>query len=119
MNLNPAIALATVFFLSSSWTSNAADVAMPNRPADEKECAGKNGIWTYYPMGKFYFCSFKTTDMGKSCTDNTQCQGDCIPEERTERKDREIQGRCASYLPTPGGCPVYMKDGKIIQEPCI
>ncbi len=119
MNFNSAIALVTVIFLVGSWPSNAADVVKSNRPVGEKECAVKGGNWTHYPMGNFYFCSIKTTDMGKSCTDNNQCQGDCVPEDRSEGKDRKIQGRCASHLPEPGGCPIYLKDGKIIREPCI
>lgn len=90
-------------------------IQKPIRPESETDCLAKSGKWILFPMGRFYFCAVNTSDGGKVCSDDSQCQGDCEP----VSNDGKSLGRCAPTLPMPGGCPRHMEKGKIISEPCI
>ncbi len=104
---------------ANCFASDLPKVYKPIRPESEITCAFKGGEWVLFPMGNFYFCSIHTTDAGKLCTDNNQCQGDCIPTGRSLKDRDKLLGRCAPELETPGGCPEYLVNGKVITEPCI
>jgi hypothetical protein len=97
------------------FASDVPTIQKPERPARKAECISKGGKWILYPMGRFYFCAINTSDAGKVCSDDSQCQGDCEP----VSNDSKSLGRCAPTLPMPGGCPRHMEKGKIISEPCI
>jgi len=102
-------------FAANSLANGSKSIEKPKHPDTKQECVEKGGKWILYPMGQFYFCAVKTTDKGKACSDDSECQGDCIP---AERKDKS-PGICSPTLPMPGGCPKHMINGKIISEPCI
>jgi hypothetical protein len=90
-------------------------VKKPERPETKQACAARGGKWILYPMGQFYFCAIKTSDANKACSDDGECQGDCIPAERKAK----LPGICAPTLPFPGGCPEHLVNGKLVLEPCI
>jgi hypothetical protein len=87
----------------------------PERPNTQEQCRAKGGEWILYPMGQFHFCVIRTSDSGKACSDDGQCQGDCVPVEH----EAALPGACAPTLPLPGGCPKHLVDGKVVEEPCI
>jgi hypothetical protein len=87
----------------------------PERPETKQACIVKGGKWILFPMGQFYFCAIKTSDANKACSDDSECQGDCIPAERKAK----LPGICAPTLPFPGGCPEHLVNGKVISEACI
>jgi hypothetical protein len=87
----------------------------PERPETKRACLARGGKWILYPMGQFYFCALDTSDANKPCSDDRECQGDCIPAERRA----ELPGICSPTFPMPGGCPTHLVNGKIIVEPCI
>ncbi|WBS00378.1 hypothetical protein OU994_18910 [Pseudoduganella sp. SL102] len=72
-----------------------------------------------YPLGPFHFCAVKTSDRGKACADDRECQGDCVPVEGPSVRPGARPGVCAPALPMPGGCPRHLVDGKLVEDPCI
>lgn len=113
--------LRAVMFSAMSvlaWHASAGEPSVqkkPESPRTRQACTAKGGTWMYYPMGQFHFCDLRTTDAGKPCSDDKQCQGDCVPAEGGARSP----GVCAPALPAPGGCPVHLVNGKVVLEPCI
>jgi hypothetical protein len=87
----------------------------PDAPRTERQCKARGGKWIFYPMLRFHFCAIDTTDAGKPCSDDSQCQGDCLP----AAHEAELPGICAPALPAPGACPEHLVKGKIILDPCI
>ena len=100
----------------------------------ERQCLKQNGIWECDVFGgsecqKTGYCILTTTDKGKPCNDNTQCQGDCIPyntsidtcKERVYAKDCiPAEGKCDGYdSQLGGGCTSSVKDGKIVVSLCF
>jgi hypothetical protein len=85
------------------------------QPGKKQDCTAKGGKWNWFPIGGFYFCAIKTRDAGKACSDDSECQGDCVPTEYTSK----LPGLCEPVLGVPGGCPTHLVSGKIIAEPCI
>jgi hypothetical protein len=84
-------------------------------PRTERGCKARGGQWLYNDFGLFHFCALKTGDAGKACSDDAQCEGDCVPAER----NAALPGVCAPTLPMPGGCPRHLVRGKLVEEPCI
>ena len=87
----------------------------PEKPATRQACIAKKGKWILFPMGQFHFCAIQTSDAGKACSDDSECQGDCVPAKREAR----LPGVCAPESGVPGGCPKHLVNGTIIAEPCI
>lgn len=78
----------------------------PGETETAKSCQSKGGEWQRRYIG--YFCNYPANDAGKSCTDGSQCAGDCIVEEPGVK-----QGRCSDYQ-VVYGCTTLMKDGKAL-----
>lgn len=104
-----------LFLAGNSSADERMQLKKPELPQTEKACAAKGGKWILFPMGRFYFCALKTTDAGRECSDDNECEGDCVP---TRRKTKR-PGTCAPTLPFPDGCEGHIVNGKIISEPCI
>ena len=102
----------------------------------ERQCLKQNGIWecrggqTESECTKTSYCILPTTDKGKPCNDNTQCQGDCIPYNTSidtcavrdlYAKDCiPAEGKCDGYdSQLGGGCTSSVKDGKIVVSLCF
>lgn len=116
MTLKSALLLACAMLLSgSSSGSGPKKPEKPAPPVTERACKAKGGRWILYPMLQFYFCALDTTDAGKACADDSECQGDCMPAERPSGPP----DMCARTLPFPGGCVEHLVNGKIVKEPCI
>jgi hypothetical protein len=63
-----------------------------------EECVNKNGTPKLDHDGAPN-CSIKTEDGGKSCTDNSQCQGYCIAVDKNGES-----GACTFFEEYPEGC---------------
>jgi hypothetical protein len=103
----------------SSWAQEVKKNTILQRPWNKGECVAKGGKWVYFDIGQFYFCALNTTDEGKLCSDNDQCQGDCLPLIQSANEGESSKGQCATMFPMPGGCPKYIIKGKVVTEPCI
>jgi hypothetical protein len=65
--------------LLNSLAAEPIKIDKPKQPWTKQDCIAKGGKWDWYPVGKFFFCAIKTRDAGKACSDDSECQGDCIP----------------------------------------
>jgi hypothetical protein len=67
-------------------------------PATAEECTAKNGSWlqafqgTVVNYGPFRCLNYETADGGKSCQDETECQGGCAP--IYDKEQKAIGGKC-------------------------
>ncbi len=51
---------------------------------NKAKCEAKGGLWggTVSGRGRTPGCNLPTSDAGKPCTNDSQCQGSCVPKER-------------------------------------
>ncbi len=94
-------------------------VTYENIPWSEGECSLAGGVWTHYPVGEFHFCAIKSVDYRRECTDNSHCQGTCEVKNIALKSGGMVAGQCSLYVVYPGGCPKYLVDGEVVEEPCI
>lgn len=118
MRIVTLITLVSVL-ASYTWAEENIESFENVRPENKEECLSRGGKWVYFEFGLFYFCALNTTDTGKICSDNNQCQGDCLPINELAESGENSQGQCAATYPMPGGCPKYLIKGKVVTEPCI
>ena len=73
----------------------------PQRDQAEEECRARGGEWKQ--IGLDYKCEINHTDGGKTCSDNSECQGTCLaPEGVKPGEDIGAKGNCSSYSPVVG-----------------
>ena len=109
------------------WEEGCGKTAQPasrdNIPQDPKTCGeAQDGEWGLF--GKV--CNFPTSDAGKTCDNQNECEGACVTDLSEEDQDRitkqkeiiETNGRCTSWLLT-FGCNAYVKDGKVDGILCV
>lgn len=77
-------------------------------PNNEATCRKADGLWLADDQGVFE-CLVTTTDSGKICSDNSECQGLCIVgnaqlKAQTTHDDEltDITGTCAPRIPVQG-----------------
>ena len=103
----------------------------------ERQCLKQNGKWecaggqTESECTKTSYCILPTTDKGKPCNDDRQCQGDCIlyntsrdtcgmPLAPDTKDCIPAEGKCDGYdSQLGGGCTSSVEDGKIVVNPCF
>ena len=107
---------------------------------DQEECENTGGRWEQLPMMPYpgkWFCNLPTTDGGKPCRDNSECEGNCIatltreeymqiastsisPEQSRKNEKRILSrytiGKCDEL--TERDCPYTFEDGKVTHGPC-
>ena len=71
------------------------------------ECVNKNGIPRWSPSGPF--CSLRTSDGGKTCTDIGQCEGHCLAENENSKS-----GKC-SDIKFGIGCVFEMFNKEVLE----
>ena len=74
------------------------------------DCSSRGGNWqmSFLDNG---ICNFQTSDADKKCSDNSECQGECLG-----FPDRKI-GSCSDWEITPG-CHYYLSNGEA-QRICV
>jgi hypothetical protein len=116
MMLRTTLLLMFIFLLIGCSKPDAPiKIRKPERPRTKQACVAKGGEWSLYPMTNSYFCFIKAIDANRPCLDDGECQGFCVP----VLDEAKLRGVCSEHLPTPGGCPVHLVNGKVIYEPCI
>lgn len=74
----------------------------PAVPETAEECAKRNGDWiqasqgVVVDFGPFRCLNYETTDSGKSCESDNECQGGCVPVYNWEKK--VVGGECYSRV---------------------
>ena len=68
-------------------------------------------------------CAMPYADAGRSCTDGSQCVGDCLLDEASLRGKRPVDGMQAAgqcqALAYPFGCRNLIEDGRLIYGLCV
>jgi hypothetical protein len=105
-----------------------------NRPMDESVCIRLGGTWSAFMCaGRFDALGcyrVPTSDAGRPCSDDSECQGWCDPNltEATMREEWARRGQTAAPLPITGTCsriawphtgdmPTSVEDGIAIMHP--
>ena len=91
-----------------------------NIPQDKETCEARRGEWGRFGLVIKEQCNLPTSDAGKICSNQNECEGACIVELSEKEQDRltkqneiiETNGRCTSWLLTYD-CNAYVKDGKV------
>lgn len=97
-----------------------------NIPQDKETCEAQEGEWGRFGLVIKEQCNLTTSDAGKTCANQNECEGACIVELSEEDQDRitkqneviETNGKCTSWLLTYG-CNAYVKDGKVDSIMCL
>ena len=108
---------------------------------DEADCLASGGRWAGVTM-LLAACHWPTTDGGRLCTDDAQCQGLCVPGDDaydpagcsndlgvtvcSERRHlrgttgHAMRGVCASIRRNvlPANCKAHVVDGRLVVEAC-
>ena len=108
------------------------DFYISNMP--KERCLKQNGKWVKSVVPNKYYCSsIPATDNGKPCTDNEQCQGNCIPKDESiniclyynysrSPKDKNCvlaEGTCSEFKSRELGChSAGLKDGMDLGKLC-
>ena len=119
MRVTSLIALTIFLFGGNSYSSELSQPSKEKRPKTETLCVSKGGEWVFFPMGNFNICALETKDSAQFCTDNNECQGNCLPIDESVKSGTKTSGQCSANFSMPGGCPVYLIQGKVVREPCI
>jgi len=77
----------------------------PDESETKESCLEKGGSWERRFIG--YICNFPTTDAGKSCTDRSQCEGQCMSD------DLKVPGTCSDYQYVYG-CIAVVENGEAV-----
>lgn len=74
------------------------------------DCYNRGGSWQASFLGNG-ICNFRTSDADKKCSNNSECQGECLG-----FPDQKI-GSCSNWKITPG-CHYYLSNGEA-QRICV
>ena len=96
-----------------------------NIPEDKETCEAQKGEWGRFGLSIKEQCNLPTSDAGKTCSNQDECEGACLVDLSQEGQDRvteqkeiiETNGRCTSWLFTYG-CNAYVEDGKVAEILC-
>jgi len=127
-------AIPVLALLGSCWGSAGCRTAAPApapataaaAPRTAKDCqaAGCRGQWGVHGLAEEPSCNCRTTDGGKPCRDQADCQGQCVLGEKPERQVTApgppargyLVGRC-SELVTVFGCHSFIERGTLARGP--
>jgi len=94
-------------------------------PKDETSCKSAGGLWGAIGLSPVESCNMPTSDAGKECSSQSDCEGACLVELTAEQKEKviagtvvETTGTCTPYWITVG-CRAFVEDGKIENIICI
>lgn len=90
-----------------------------NGARTEAECAAKGGSIRPVCRTQTPTCVVTYTDVGKTCTDDADCQGKCLlagdpPADRTQ----QVEGTCQADS-DPCGCRTEIKGGLAQETICV
>ena len=112
------------------WEDGCGRTAQPssrdNIPQNKETCEAQKGEWGRFGLVIKEQCNLPTSDAGKTCRNQSECEGACIADLSQEDQDRiteskeviETSGKCTPWLFTYG-CNAYIKDGKVDGILCV
>jgi len=85
----------------------------PVVPTTEQACQAAGGYWVVQGLpGGPQSCAMKATDARKICTDNTQCEGQCLVAKSLEIGSKGV-GSCSDYVAT-FGCIKFLQNSSVV-----
>ena len=84
----------------------------------EEACKANSGEWGVAGRAQLNMCILSASDAGKSCSDASQCDVDCLAESRIGQEGGDAVGRCSATT-NPFGCRTHIKDGKVAMTLCV
>lgn len=84
--------------------------------SDQESCGKLKGKWVEMPAldnptGGRSFCNIPTSDSGKKCIDNAECEGSCLAEKAVD----PAIGKCSDWSVVLG-CLSFMENGEAVSE---
>jgi hypothetical protein len=86
-------------------------------PNNKEDCLKIGGNWAQVGIpGGGFSCDLKANDFNKVCTDNSQCEGECLVE-KSEKPGKKSIGLCSKYL-SNYSCYKYLINGRV-KDICV
>jgi len=83
----------------------------------QKSCESAGGVWDSFNIGQergcYEYgkgCRFPTADYGASCTNSSECEGECIL--RLFPPGKETQPYCSEFIEPDGCLRIFSEDGR-------
>jgi hypothetical protein len=110
--------------LCAMCVAAAASPGMSKEPshAEVQACAARGGAYQRLGLLQTSVCVFPYPDGGKTCSDDSQCQGGCLADvghmDRPLRAGERVKGACR---PTSDGfgCSTHVKNGRALNTMCV
>jgi len=109
----------------SSHKATSTTLVNPWNIADQDSCEALGGTWDRIGLSPRESCNLPTSDAGKPCSDDGECEGACIAELSDEQKDLamhgvpvETGGKCTSWR-IMVGCQARVNDGLVRGILCV
>jgi hypothetical protein len=95
-------------------------------PQDKETCEAEAGAWGRLGLSQDERCNPATSDAGKTCSNQNECESACLADLTQEEQNRiidqkeivETDGSCTSRL-LIYGCNAYVNDGKVDGILCV
>ena len=88
-------------------------------PAEETACAAAGGDWRREGMLGSWMCVMPHADAGRSCTDGSQCRGDCrLADDARPPQGGPVTGVCQADT-SPFGCFTRVENGRAAATLCV
>jgi len=121
--------IGTVFLAWGLLMTQPMCIAQEMVPRDKPTCEAQGGKWG--PLGGIrnrIGCNIPYSDGGKTCSDSSECQGECIFEDQLANvlagkpvkkfiPGEPVTGICASWR-VMFGCFTYVRMGNVFPGPC-
>ncbi|MCB9422552.1 MAG: hypothetical protein H6667_22310 [Ardenticatenaceae bacterium] len=89
-------------------------VTPPPRPQNQADCQAAGGDWAPFGMESTMLCNMPTTDAGMTCTDSSECEGNCLATDLnllTSGYWSYLIGECSPTQINFSG--MYIEDGRL------
>ncbi|MCX6695605.1 MAG: hypothetical protein NTU61_04855 [Candidatus Altiarchaeota archaeon] len=94
-------------------------------PKDNESCEALGGIWGRMGLSPSESCNLPTSDAGKTCSDNSECEGMCIAELSPLNQARlgkgeyvKAKGKCSERRKNVG-CLAMVQEGEVRGMLCM
>lgn len=91
--------------------------------SSKDSCEAVGGAWGPQGLSQREMCNLPTTDAGRRCQDNGDCQGACVAKVSREQLDARngmmrAAGTCTAWT-INFGCHAFVQDGMVYGMMCI
>jgi hypothetical protein len=87
-------------------------------PDTQTACEAAGGTWGRFGLLGTELCNLPTSDAGRPCTDNSDCESVCVAPDGAKLGDH-VTGQCYGRSLTLGTCLPYVLDGVAQAVLCV